>query len=326
MEIPLKYQLTPEMLDLIAKIEVKKVLLENLQIDSGLINNLQRESLLKSSLFSAKIEGNKLKISNFSELRNIDPETRERIEVENIISAFTYIKNRTRNIDEEFIFNLHKIIMTGLASELGFFRKEPSAIFNQSGFPVYIPPPPSEINGLIKKIIEYINTPSNENILIKASLAHISFEKIHPFIDGNGRVGRLLFQAVCLKGDYGFNSLISVEEILNEKKEEYYAYLDRSDATSFIEFLLDAILIQLQKTFTHVQNNKNTSENMLLPRRREVLEIIRDHKIVSLNLLQRRFFKVPGRTIRYDLKKLEESGFIIKLGVTRGAMYAPKIK
>ena len=170
----------------------------------------------------------------------------------------------------------------------------------------------------------YINQKDSENILIKAFVSHISFEKIHPFLDGNGRVGRLLLQAILLKGGYSFNGLISIEEALNERKEEYYAYLNKSDATSFIEFMLELLEVQVQKALKELSVKEYKKEDLLLPKRKEILDIIRDHEVVSLDFISRRFYKVSDRMIRYDLKKLEEEGYIIKLGATRGARYRIK--
>jgi len=69
---------------------------------------------------------------------------------------------------------------------------------------------------------------------------------------------------------------------------------------------------------------KQAPDDLLLPRRKEILDLIRDHQVMSQDSIRRRFTKVTARMIRYDLKKLEEQGFIIKLGTTRGAVY--KIK
>jgi Fic family protein len=325
MEIPLKYELTREMVNLISQIETKKTILDNIQIPNSLVTTLQRQSLLKSSLFSAKIEGNTLEIKDLRYSPKLNPDYKQRLEVENILLAFSFIaKNQHKEIDIDYILSLHAIVMKGLRDDLGRIRTEVSAIFNQSGFPVYIPPPPSELPDLLKKLTAYINEVTNENILIKGSLLHISFEKIHPFLDGNGRVGRLLFQAIIAKKGYGFNRLLSIEELLNDRKEEYYAYLDKNDATSFIEFMLEIINDQAQKILDEISSKKQTSDDLLLPRRKEILDVIRDHKVISLDSIRRRFLKVSSRMIRYDLKKLEEQGFIIKLGTTRGAMY--KIK
>ncbi len=323
MEIPLKYKLTSEILSLISQIEIQKTLLETIEVPDELVRNLQKRSLLKSSLFSAKIEGNTLEVSDLENLDRFDPKERERIEIENILSGFLFIKAR-HTIDVGFILDLHRIVMKGLTDTPGFFRKEPSAIFNQSGFAVYIPPSPSQIQELVSRLISYIQKDINENVFIKSFLSHMCFEKIHPFLDGNGRVGRLLVWVILLKKGYSFNGLISIEEVLNERKEEYYAYLDKSDATSFIEFMLEAILDQSKKAFNELKNKEYKRQDLLLPRRKEILEIIRDHRIVSLDFLKRRFLRVSERMIRFDLKQLENEGYIVKLGATRGARY--KIK
>ena len=324
MEIPLKYALTQNMLRLIASIEVKRAALEKLQIPQNLIKSLQRKSLLKSSLFSAKIEGNSLEISDVDNLNRFNPKFRERVEIENILSGFSFIQRKKDNIDIDFILDLHRIVMKNLTDSLGAIRREPSAIYNQSGFPVYIPPLPSQIQELLLKLFAYVNEKDSENILIKAFVSHISFEKIHPFSDGNGRVGRLLLQLVLLKGGYLFNGLISIEEVLNERKEEYYVYLNKSDATSFIEFMLELLEVQVQKALEELSIKEYKKEDLLLPKRKEILDIIRDHEVVSLDFISRRFYKVSSRMIRYDLKKLEEEGYIIKLGTTRGARYRLK--
>jgi Fic family protein len=324
MEIPPIYKKTQEMSDMIAQIEEKRIILSNIPVSSSLISNLQRQSLLKSSLFSAKIEGNNLNLNDLEGLENLRPDLKERLEIENIISAFNFVReNPGKIINLDYLLDLHKIVMKGLTSDLGKTRKEPSAIFNQSGFPVYVPPPPSQVHSLLEKLLGYIERDDKENILIKAALAHIIFEKIHPFIDGNGRVGRLLYQILLSKGDYHFNWLLSLEEEINNKKKEYYVYLDKNDATSFIEFSLEIILISANKTIEKL-SHKSVDEETLLPRRQEILNLIKDHKLMTLDAIRRRFLMVSPRMIRYDLKHLEKNGFIVKIGSTRGAMYRLK--
>lgn len=186
-------------------------------------------------------------------------------------------------------------------------------------------PPPSEINDLLIDLLHLVNDTNGIFPLIKAPLVHLIFEKIHPFLDGNGRVGRLLFQAILAKHGYHFNWLLSIEELLQQKKQTYYALLDENNATELIEFMLGVMYEESERLKTQVVMSENPKEeDFLLPRRKEILSIIKDQPMVSFDQIQRRFMKVPSRTVRYDIQQLEKKGFIRKIGTTRGAMYQDK--
>lgn len=329
MKVPPDYRLTSKSIFYLTQIEASKAIFERTKIPSKVIENLTRQSLLKSSLYSAKIEGNRLVAEQVEQLNKLDPNLQERIEVENILSAFSYIRGKggNINIDLNLILKLHTLVMKNLKpkGEIGRFRKEPSAIFNQTGIAVYVAPPHQQVMGLLKKLAEFINKSPDILIPVKAALSHLIFEKIHPFLDGNGRVGRLLIQAILSKQNYHFNYLLSYEEVLNQRKAEYYDLLERDNPSIFIEFMLEVMVEKLEDIKKEILGKDIfTKEDTLLPRRREILAIIRDHQEISLNGLQRRFLKVPARTLRYDLKSLEKDGYIIKIGSTKGVLYKAK--
>lgn len=329
MQIPPKYSLTPKSIYYLTQIEAIKAIFETITIPEKVIENLTRKSLLKSALYSAKIEGNTLVLEEAENLQVINPKLKERIEIENILSAFSFMQRRGKKIEinAQLILELHGIVMKNLlpADEIGKLRIKPSAIFNQAGIAIYITPSPAVIKQLTKQLILFINEDSEILIPVKAFLSHLLFEKIHPLEDGNGRVGRLLTQLILAKGNYHFNYLLSLEELLNNKRGEYYDLLDRNDAGLFLEFMLETMFQKLEELKTEVINKKDyKKEDTLPPKRREILEIIRDHGEVSLESIQRRFLKVPARTLRYDLNNLEKEKYIIKIGSTRGALYKAK--
>ena len=87
------------------------------------------------------------------------------------------------------------------------------------------------------------------------------------------------------------------------------------------------LIVQIEekmKQLEELTQNKDIQEQKLLPRRKEILSIIRNHEFISSEALRRRFLKISPRMIRYDLKNLEKEGFILKIGSTRGVVY--KIK
>jgi Fic family protein len=203
----------------------------------------------------------------------------------------------------------------------GKFRTEVGAIFNQVGIAVYFAPPPSEINHRLDQLIKQAFN-STEPIPVIATKIHFSFEKIHPFIDGNGRVGRLLTAAIMNQGGYGFRGLVSIEETINEQKDEYYAALSEAKNPQLLtEFLLNLFVNQGKRILTRLSLPETQTQDNLPLRRREIINVIRDHPYSSFDFIRRRFFNVNPKTLHYDLKKLQEQNLIVKVGATRGVVY-----
>jgi len=197
------------------------------------------------------------------------------------------------------------------------------AIFNQAGVAVYLSPPPTQISNLINQLIEYINSKVEKFPLVCALVSHLIFEKIHPFVDGNGRVGRLLIFSILKAKGYDESYLIPFEKYLDENKRDYYYFLDQGfkNFEEYLVFMLTAFLkesVELKKQIQSAQNGKAT---LLPPRQGEIYLIIKEHSVVSFDNIRRRFLKVPERTLRYDLKKLAEKELIVKIGQTRGSYY-----
>lgn len=322
MLIPPKYSLTPKITELLGSIQACKEVIGSIQIPPEVETNIKRQSILKSSLFSARIEGNNLTLDD---LQNRSSKDRKKIEIFNILKALNLILGEQgKNITVKQISELHEITMNNLSENLGKLRTEVSAIFNSAGIAIYMPPPPSQIQSLIEKLLKFINSDKERFMPIKACLSHFVFEKIHPFLDGNGRVGRLLLQSILHKEDYGMKGMLSLEEYLDSHRSLYYEGLENSEenVTNYLEFMLEAISITAQNAKNRmVQKREFEAEDFLLPRRSEILNIIKDQRIVNFDQIRRRFMAVNERTLRYDLKKLTDSKFIIKRGTTKGVYY-----
>lgn len=332
MLIPPKYFLTPKISELLASIEASRQVIDSIQIPPEVETNIKRQSILKSSLFSARIEGNNLTLDD---LQNRSPKdlpagkaSQRKIEVFNILKALNLtLAKKGRNITLKQILQLHKIVMENLSENLGRFRSEVSAIFNAAGIAIYMPPLPMQIQPLIEKLLKFINSEKERFVPIRGCLSHLVFEKIHPFLDGNGRVGRLLLQSILNKGGYDMRGMLSLEEYLDAHRSLYYRSLENSekDVTDYLEFMLEAISTTAQNAKNKVTQKRDfKAEDSLLPRRAEILNIINDHRLVNFDQIRRRFFAVNERTLRYDLKKLVDNGFITKRGETKGVYYQAK--
>ena len=328
MVIPSKYSLTPKITQLLQQIEAAKEVINSISISPEIETNIRRQSTLKSSLFSARIEGNTLTMDSLS---NMSSQTQQKKEVFNILKALNHINQiNLKKISVKDILNLHKMVLEGLVSKLdiGQFRTEPGAIFNSTGQVIYLPPRPAQILPLINNLILFINSKQEQFIPIKASIAHYTFEKIHPFLDGNGRVGRLLIQIILTHEGYGMKGIFPLEEYLDNHRAEYYSALETSekDVTEYVEFMLEAMRNTAISIKNQILNKQETNpQDFLLPRRAEILNIIKDQEMVNFDQIRRRFLAVNERTLRFDLKKLADAGLIKKLGTTKGVYYKASI-
>jgi len=326
MLIPPKYFLTSKITQLLQSIEGSKEVINAINIPPEIEINIRRKSILKSSLFSARIEGNPLTLEKLHQTPSKDQRKKE---VFNILRALNWTHQRgakAKDLTAKNILNLHQITMKDLTNKKnqGKFRTEVSAIFNTAGIAVYLPPSPKQIPSSVNRLLKFINSEKEPLVPIRACLAHYSFEKIHPFLDGNGRVGRLILQAVLEKSGYGMRGLLAVEEYLDQHRTKYYRVLEEpeKDITAYLEFMLEGITQTANEAKQQVtQKQKGTIEDLLLPRRTEILNIIRDHQLVNFDIIRRRFLAVNERTLRYDLKKLADLGLIKKRGVTKGVYY-----
>lgn len=325
MLIPPKYILTSKISELLSQIEVNKEIVNTIAIPPKVEQNIRRKSILRSSLFSARIEGN---IATLDEYPRLSPKDKKKIEISNIFRAINWIlQNKTKNLSTKNILFLHSLAMKSMEypENTGKFRTKHEGIFNSAGIIVYHAPPPNQVAGLIKRLMEFINQKDHTQFTpIKSVLAHYSFEKIHPFTDGSGRVGRLLMLMILEKEGYGFKGILPFEEKIDLKRDTYYAMLSdpEKNVTAYVEFMLEVIKEASDETKELIlSKQKIEDEDLLLPRRGEILRIIREHKIMNLDSIKRRFSQVNERTLRYDLKKLQDAKFIQKLGNTKGVYY-----
>lgn len=329
MLIPPVYEKTPEIIRQRERIENLKNILEKLNLHPVHQLRLRRESLLKSALYSAKIEGNPLTLEEVSDSGRFSSRKAVK-EVQNLGDAVKYLDtsftvDQNVPIDVALILKLHELVMMDVSTyKVGALRNDAEGLFNSAGFAIKLFPPPSEIRPLLNTLLEYLSS-DREDIVIRALLGHLIFEKIHPFFDGNGRVGRLLITATLRRFGYESIAVSPFEELVHEHREKYYAALD-SNATLFLEFMLKSLADSLEAYVDQslaLTGQPVTKESSLLPRRQEILNIIRDHELVGLDFIARRFMAVNPRTLRFDLKSLVDSGLVTKHGTTKGVFYSP---
>ncbi len=307
-----KWEITNQIHQLLIELEAVKISFEALSLSPQAEENLRKTALMKSAIFSVRIEG--------------FPDTlaSPKAESQKLVRAYKLVHspNSPQNLTLGYIKELHKITLNNISFNAGKWRTEEWGIFNQAGVAVYKAPAHFEVPELMSKYVSFVNK-VGEPVGVKAAIAQFIFEKIHPFADGNGRVGRLISAHILAKSGYDFRGLVPFEEHIDKHRLDYYDVLEPSHKiTGFIEFFLGAIVTQSKEALsTILAPSTATAEDDLPPRQREILEIIRDHPYCSFDSLLRRFISVKSSTLRYDVTQLTNRGFIKKIRKTRGAMY-----
>jgi len=320
-----KFKESKKVKRLLIELEALKMLFAQFKILPQIEENLRRESLLKSALFSARIEGNLLDLEKIKYAGETEKSNDvKKIEVFNLLRAYRYISSpkAPQKLNQSFVKKIHQMVMKNISFESGRWRTEPWAIFNQAGVAIYLAPSPFRLAKLMREFVQ-MSRDIEEEIPIKAAILQFLFEKIHPFADGNGRVGRLISSYLMKEGGYDLRGLVSMEEMIDKNRESYYQSLEPStEITPFVEFFLESLVAQAKSLLDKLGEKKEElPEDFLLPRRREILEIIKEHPYCSFNFISRRFPSINQKTLHYDLRQLQIKGFIIKTGVTKGVRY-----
>lgn len=237
------YQITPEILKLIASVSEKLGQINAKYLDKPSVK-LRKENQIKTIHSSLSIEGNTLTTDQITALldkkRVIGPE-KDVNEVLNAINVYQRLNSFNPTSSTSFL-KAHNMLMNGLITDNGKYRT--SGVGIVSGNQMAHMAPPSEIVPyLMNDLFDFLKE-SNEIALIKSCVFHYEMELIHPFMDGNGRMGRL-WQTLLLMQDYPVFEFIPFENIIHKTQNEYYQALSASDklgaSTPFIEYMLQVI-------------------------------------------------------------------------------------
>jgi len=244
-----KYTNTDEILTLVANITSA---IDVLTIKSGMQQNpkLRRANRIKSIHGSLAIENNSLSLQQVTAVINGKPvlaPPQDIAEVENAFKAYEKLLGyNPYDIDDLQV--AHSVLMKDLVKEAGQYRSGSIGVVRGDEV-VHIAPPPENVSGLLADLIKWVEK-SNAHPLIKSCVFHYEFEYIHPFSDGNGRMGRM-WQTLLLYQWREIFAWLPVESIVHEHQQEYYLALgksnDANDCSSFIEFMLNILWNTLQK-------------------------------------------------------------------------------
>jgi Fic family protein len=311
------YQLTDKILRLIASISERIGEINSTHLYKP-PTELRKKNRIKTIKFSLEIEGNTLTEAQITALldnkRVLAPQ-KDIIEVQNAIVVYEQLNSFNPLLLKD-LEKAHAILMNGLIEQAGRIRTKNVGIVKGSKVE-HIAPDGSIVNGLMKDLFRYLkNDP--DLILLKSCVFNYEFEFIHPFLDGNGRMGRL-WQTLILMQQYPVFEFLPVERLIKLRQAEYYGKLSESDkkgnSTPFIEFMLEILLEALDELLQSQTVTLHTEDRIRL-----FEDKIGKNKFSRKDYLIH-FKTISAPTASRDLKWAVDKGVLMKFGAQRLTEY-----
>lgn len=313
------YETTSSILRLIASISEKIG-----EVNANLLNKpspkLRKQNRIKTIYSSLKIEGNTLteeQITALVENKRVIGPKKDVLEVLNAIKIYENLEEYKPTNEQSFL-KAHKSLMEGLIEDSGRYRIQSVGIVKGSKVE-HLAPPFGNVPYLMKELFDYLKT-SDEIELIKSCVFHYEMEFIHPFSDGNGRMGRL-WQTLILMENYPIFEFLPFETLISKDQDSYYKALAESDksgkSTNFIEYMLNVIDISMGELLdfnNRTLNEKDRLEYFVLLNKAEFTR--KDYMAI--------FKHISSATASRDLKKGVELGLFEKTGNKNKTIYRLK--
>jgi len=308
------YTITSKMLTLATSIGEELTKIE-FEANKTITPMLRKKNRIKTLAGTLEIEGNFLgeeKITAILDGKRVLGSYQEVLEVEGAINAYKEFENYNyNNLDD--LLKAHKILMKDILTTAGSFRGVNVGVGSKDGVS-HVAPPFGVVPDLMRDLFEWLKN-SDEHILIKSCVFHYEFEFIHPFSDGNGRIGRLWQSVILYHWRKVFNA-IPTESIIRDNQERYYEVLEESgslgESTPFIEFMLGVILKAIESA---KKSNvpRNVPKNVPLKRVAKILSLLGENKNLTIIELAN-ILKVTDKTIKRDIAKLKKENKLIRIG------------
>lgn len=308
------FQITDKILNDVTEISQ---LVGKVSTDSKLSNNptLRRTNRINTIYSSLAIEQNTLSIDQVTAViagKRVIAPPKDIAEVKNAYEIYDHLDELNPYSIDSLLF-AHSIMMRDLVSESGVFRTRPVGVVDSQGNILHFGTLPRYVPDLTEDLLKWVNN-SKLPMLIKSCVFHYEFEVIHPFADGNGRIGRLWHTLLLSKWNHMF-AWIPVESIIHDRQDEYYQAInesnDKGDSTVFIEFMLSAIKDALLET---IDDNKtiNTATNKNNYRWNIISDFLNDNDYI-MNADVRNLLSVSSATANRILSGFVNDGKLMKI-------------
>lgn len=284
---------------------------------------LRKENRIRTIQASLAIEHNSLttgQVTAIMDGKRVLAPAKDIQEVRNAIQAYEHL-NIWQASSLEDLLSAHRLLMKGLVDNPGQLRRGDVGIYRGNQL-VHMAPPASQVPRLVDELLAWLNT-TDLHPLIASSVFHYEFEFIHPFADGNGRMGRL-WQTLILSYWRAELAWLPVETLIHFQQERYYTILGEcdkaSDCTAFVEFMLQNLAEALRESISapHILSEEMSEE--VSEKEGIILQLlIAQPKLTASNLAS--ILGVTSRTIERYLSALQRKGKVQRVGARKGGYW-----
>ncbi len=341
-----KFKYTNEIVKLLTRISAAKETILNSPLIPKWNVTLRQEAIIHSAHSSTSIEGNRLSLEQVSELargREITAARRDKQEVLNYLDVLKNIKNLIKDnfITERDILNIHRMVTKNTLNNLtdsGVYRNRYVVVGNRFTGEVFFRPPQNlEVPGLVKNLLEWINSKESKELdpVIESGIVHYEFVRIHPFVDGNGRTARVLAALILYLRGFDSNQFFCLDDYYDSDRPAYYKALqsvkpDTLDLTDWLEYFVEGVNISTEEVKERIVRLSSKrlrkakgKQIALTERQMRIIEFINQNgKITNRDV--REMFKLSDEGALKETKKLINLEIIKSEGKGRALHYTLK--
>lgn len=312
------FEITNAMIDHVAEIaELVGRLTSTNQLSTN--PTLRRTNRIRTIHGSLAIEQNTLTLEQVTAVLNGKQVLAPPKDIAEVKNAYE-IYERLDELDPYSVDDLltaHSIMTRGLVGESGVFRSKPVGVVDQEGHVLHFGTLPQYVPDLVMELLDWVKS-SDVHMLIRSCVFHYEFELIHPFADGNGRVGRLWHTLLLSKWNPAF-AWLPVESIIHDRQEEYYAAInasnDAGESTVFIEFMLSAIKASLMDAIDTSDAMSDGQMDKAAMRWRQIEKFLKTHEFI-MNADVRNLCGVSAATANRILAGLVTKSKLVKYHIS----------
>ncbi|XTB06127.1 Fic family protein [Treponema denticola] len=316
------FKITSKAINLISQISEKIGEISTLENTERTVQ-LRKKNRIRTIHSSLAIENNSLTIEQITAIiegkRVLGPPN-EIQEVKNAVQAYELLLN-LNPYKQNDLLKAHQLMMNDLVKHNGKYRKGGVGIFDGKGV-VHVAPPADRVPFLMNDLFDWLKS-TDVHPLIKSCVFHYEFEFIHPFEDGNGRMGRL-WQTVILTEWKPIFAWLPIETLIKENQKLYYKALgisdNNADSTEFIEFMLSIILKTIKEIITTELKITQKITQKITVNQQKIIDSIKNNPYITQEELAE-IVGIARLNIIKNMKKLQEQNIIKRIGADKNGYW-----